>query len=296
MADTLQYLQTVLLPQAVDGLIIASALILVALGLTLIFGLMHVINIAHGELYMLGAYGAFAITSAGAPFWAALLLAPALVGVLGVAIERFGLRPMAGRRDFHYLSLLLTFGISMVLRDLAQLTWGVETQRVLPPITGTMEFGDMAFARYRLLMMAVAALVIAGVWWVLYRTMLGAVLRATAHDESMARSLGVSVRRVQLGTFFVGSALAGFSGVLLAPVYSVFPGMGHDFVLLAFAVVIVGGIGSVAGAVVAGVALASVQSLGSLVVSPVWAETAVFVVMLVVLVVRPHGLFGRLGS
>jgi branched-chain amino acid transport system permease protein len=296
MVDMLQYVQAVLLPQAIDGLIIASALILVALGLTLIFGLMHVINLAHGELYMLGAYSAFALTSAGAPFWLALVVGPVLVGMVGMAIERFGLRPMAGQRDFHYLSLLLTFGLSLVLRDLAQMTWGVDTQRVAPPLAGAIELGDFTVARYRLVMMLVAVSAIIGVSWMLYRTMLGAVLRAVAHDEMMARSLGVSVRRVQLGTFFFGSALAGFSGVLLAPVYSVFPGMGHDFVLLAFAVVIVGGIGSVAGAVVAGIALALVQSIGSLVVSPVWAETAVFVVMLVVLVFRPHGLFGRIGS
>jgi branched-chain amino acid transport system permease protein len=291
-----EYLYTVLLPQAVDGLVIASALILVALGLTLIFGLLRVLNIAHGELYMLGAYVAFSIASLGGPFWLGLLAAPIVVGLIGVAIERMCLKPLMRRRDHAVLSLLLTYGLSLILRDFAQIAWGLDTQRLAPPIVGALTIGSIAFSNYRLLVFAVSVVAIGAVWWVLFRTMAGAVLRATAFDQDMVAALGIPVRRVQMGTFFVGSALAAVAGVLLAPVYAIFPGMGHDFVLLAFATIIVGGIGSVVGAVVAGVLLVEVQSLGSLVIRPVWAETLVFAVMIAVLVVRPNGLFNRLGS
>lgn len=291
-----EYLATVLLPQAFDGLIVASALILVAMGLTVVFGLLRVINLAHGELYMLGGYGAYAMTHAGWPYWAAMLCSPVLVGVLGLAIERVGIRPLLGRRDHAVLTLLLTFGLGLVLRDAAQMAWGAETRSVVAPVTGALDAGVLTVSRYRLLLFVVSASVIAATWWVLQRTMWGAVLRATAHDPGMVAALGVPVRRVQSATFFACSALAALSGVLLAPVYAVFPGMGHDFILLAFAVVIVGGMGSVAGAVVAGLLLAQVHSLGSLVMPPAWAETLVFAVMIAVLVFRPHGLFGRPGS
>jgi branched-chain amino acid transport system permease protein len=292
----LDYLYTVLLPQVVDGLVIASALILVALGLTLIFGLLRIINIAHGELYMLGAYVAFSIASLGGSFWLGLIVAPVVVGLVGVAIERLCLKPLMKRRDHAVLSLLLTYGLSLILRDFAHLMWGLDTQRLSPPIAGALNVGSLAFSNYRLLVFAMAAVAIASVWWILYRTMAGAVLRATAFDQDMVAALGIPVRRVQMGTFFAGSALAAVAGVLLAPIYAIFPGMGHDFVLLAFAVIIVGGVGSVGGAVVAGLLLVQVQSLGSLVMRPVWAETLVYAVMIAVLVVRPNGLFNRLGA
>ena len=296
MAPLWDYLLAVLIPQALDGMIIASALILVAVGLTMIFGLLHVINLAHGELYMLGAYGAYAMTTAGAPFWVALIMSPLLVGTLGVFIERFGIRPLVGRKDHGVLTLLLTFGLGLMLRDMAQFAWGAETRSVRAPVTGALVWGDIAVSNYRLMIFFVALLVIASVWWVVHRTMAGAVLRAAAHDGEMVAALGVPVTRVQTITFFACSALAALSGVLLAPIYAVFPGMGHDFILLAFAVVIVGGMGSVLGAVLAGVLLAQVHSLGSLIIRPVWAETLVFAVMIGVLVFRPHGMFGRPGN
>ena len=200
------------------------------------------------------------------------------------------------RKDHAVLTLLLTFGLSLMLRDTALMAWGAETRSVSPPGTGAFVAGDVAISNYRLLLFAVAVAVIAAVWYLLHRTMAGAVLRAAAHDGEMVAALGVPVKRVKALTFFGCSAIAAVSGVLLAPIYAVFPNMGHDFMLLAFAVVIVGGMGSVLGAVVAGVLLAQVQSLGSLVMPPAWAETLVFGVMIVVLIFRPHGLFGRLGS
>jgi branched-chain amino acid transport system permease protein len=293
MSAIWDYLLAVLLPQALDGLIVAAALILVAVGLTMIFGLMNVINLAHGELYMLGAYGTYALTRAGAPFVLALLVSPVLVGLLGMLIERLAIRPLMSRREHGVLTLLVTFGVSLMLRDAAQFVWGAETLAVRAPLGGVAALGDFSVSRYRLVLLAMASLVLAAVWWFVHRTMAGAVLRAAARDPAMVAAMGIPVRRVQSATFFACSALAAFSGVLLAPVYSVFPGMGHDFILMAFAVVIVGGMGSVGGAVLAGLLLSQVQSLGSLVMRPVWAETLVFGVMIGVLVFRPFGLFGR---
>lgn len=296
MADLLSYLHFVLLPQAIDGLIIGMALVLVALGLTMIFGLLDVINLAHGELYMLGAYAGFTLMSMGLGYWGALLLVPCLVGLAGWALERFGIRLLHERRDRAVLSLLLTFGVSLLLRDLAQVIWGTETYSVAAPVGGIARVADLAIPMYRLLVLAISAVIVALTWAIVYRSNIGAVLRAAATDPAMVASLGIPIRWVYGLTFFYGSALAGAAGVLLSPIYSVFPTMGHDFVVMAFAVVIVGGMGSIPGAVLAGILLSEVQSLGSLWMPPVWAETLVYAVMVVVLILRPGGLFPRLGE
>lgn len=290
------YLLFALLPQVVDGLIIGVALVMVALGLTLIFGLMRVINLAHGELYMMGAYLAFALVAAGAGFWSALLVSVLAVGVLGLGLHQFAVRPLMGRHDYAVLTLLLTYGVSLILQDAARAIWGVDTHRIAPPVEGVLKLGSVFLPNYRLLILVIGASLIAGAWALLYRTALGAVLRATAHDHDMVATLGVPVAWVQRATFFVACALAAVSGVLLAPVYAIFPNMGHDFLLMAFAIVIVGGMGSVVGTVVAGLALAQVYTLSSLWIKPVWAETLVFLVMILVLVFRPKGLFSGLGK
>jgi len=296
MAAVIDYAWFVVVPQMVDGLVIGMAVVLVALGLTMIFGLLGVINIAHGELYMLGAYIGMAVAGATGSYWLALLVAPAAIGVIGVAIERLTIRPLASRRDFAVLSILLTFGLSMMLRDTAQLVWGVDTHTLEAPVSGVLRIGGIALSTYRLFVFAVASAAVIGVWFLVNRTMLGAVLRATAHDPDMVAALGVPATVVRVGTIAGSCALAGVAGVLLAPIYAIFPTMGHDFILLAFAVVIVGGLGSVAGAVIAGLGLSQLHSLGSLVMPPVWAETLVFGAMIAVLAIRPNGLFGRIGS
>src|SRR6516165_7619906 len=278
MEDLLGYLHVVVLPQVIDALIIGVALALVALGLTMIFGLLDVINLAHGDLYMLGGYAAFMLVGWGAGYWSALVLVPILVGAVGWALEELGIRPLLPRADRAIVTLLLTFGVSLVLRDIAQVVWGTETHAVAPPFFG------------------IALTAIFATWWLVYRTRLGAVLRATAVDPSMVASFGIPIRLVYGLTFIYGCGLAGLAGVLLSPIYAVFPTMGHDFLVMAFAVVIVGGMGSIIGAVVAAVLLAQVQGLASLWIPPVWAETLVYGVMLLVLVARPGGLFNRLGE
>jgi branched-chain amino acid transport system permease protein len=296
MEDLLAYLHFVVLPQFIDALIIGVALALVALGLTMIFGLLDVINLAHGELYMLGGYAAFTLLGWGAGYWSALVLVPVLVGIVGWGLEELGIRPLLPRADRAIVTLLLTFGVSLIFRDLAQVIWGTETRAVAAPLAGIAGVAGVFVPVYRLFVFGFGLLAIVATWWLVYRTQIGAVLRATAVDPSMVASFGIPIRLVYGLTFFYGCALAGLAGVLLSPIYAVFPTMGHDFLVMAFAVVIVGGMGSIIGAVVAALLLAQVQGLASLWIPPVWAETLVYGVMLLVLVVRPGGLFNRLGE
>jgi branched-chain amino acid transport system permease protein len=296
MEDLVAYLHFVVLPQFIDALIIGVALALVALGLTMIFGLLDVINLAHGELYMLGGYAAFTLLGWGAGYWSALVLVPVLVGIVGWGLEELGIRPLLPRADRAIVTLLLTFGVSLVFRDIAQVIWGTETRAVAAPSRGIVHVADVVIPTYRLFVFGCGLVVILATSWLVYRTRIGAVLRAAAVDPSMVASFGVPIRLVYGFTFLYGCGLAGLAGVLLSPIYAVFPTMGHDFLVMAFAVVIVGGMGSIIGAVVAALLLAQVQGLASLWIPPVWAETLVYGVMLLVLVVRPAGLFNRLGE
>jgi branched-chain amino acid transport system permease protein len=291
----LEWLQFVLAPQIINGLSIGVAVVLMALGLTIIFGLLDVINMAHGEFYAIGAYAALVLIGMGLPFWWALLLTPLLMAVVGYATERVLIQRVFHSKDRHTLTLLLTFGIAIILEDLLKIVFGANPLRIEQPITGATEMFGLFFPNYRLFLMAVGALVIGAVWIVVFRTRLGAMVRAAAFDRHMAASLGVPVRMVYACTFAFGVALAGLSGVLLAPIYSVFPTMGRDFVLIAFSVVIIGGMGSIKGAVIAGLLLTQVQSISSLFISPVWSDPLLFSIMVGVLMWRPHGLFGKLG-
>lgn len=292
----LDYAWFVIVPQMLDGLAIGLALVLVALGLTLIFGLLHVINVAQGELYMMGAYVGLTVFAATGSFWAALAFAPLAVALLGILVERVAIRPLDGRRERVIMTILSTFGLSLVFTDLASVIWGVQTHGLDAPITGVSEIAGLYYSNYRLFLIALCGALTVLVWWVVHRTTVGAVLRAAAQDGDMVAALGVPAAAVRTAVIVVSAMLAGIAGVLLAPVYAIFPSMGHDFILLAFAVVIIGGLGSVAGAVVAGLLLSQLQALGSLVVSPVWAETLVFVAMIAVLLVRPNGLFRPVGA
>lgn len=295
MADLIDYLQFVLAPQALNGLSLGVAVVLMALGLTIIFGLLDVINMAHGEFYALGAFLALTLAGLGVGFWALLVLVPLLMLPIGWLAERWLIERVFHSRDRHILTLLLTFGLGMILEDLLKLVYGPNTLRLENPIEGGTEILGMFLPNYRLFLIGFGLALIAVVWLVVFRTGLGAMVRAAAFDKDMASSLGVPVRRVYAGTFAFGVALAGLSGVLLAPIYSVFPTMGRDFILMAFTVVIVGGMGSIQGAVVAGLLLTQVQALSSLYISPVWSDPLVFGIMVLVLMVRPQGLFGRLG-
>ena len=295
MSATLEWLQFVLAPQMINGLSIGVAVVLMALGLTIIFGLLDVINMAHGEFYAIGAYLAVVLLGLGLSFWAALVLAPLIMAVLGYLTERGLVQRVFHSRDRHTLTLLLTFGLAVVLEDLLKIAFGANPVRVQSPITGATEMVGLFFPNYRLFVMLFGGALIAAVWLLVFRTSLGALVRAAAFDRQMSASLGVPVARVYAGTFAFGAALAATAGVLLAPIYSVFPTMGRDFVLIAFSVVIIGGMGSIKGAVLAGLLLTQVQSLSSLFISPVWSDPLLFGIMVLVLMWRPQGLFGKLG-
>jgi branched-chain amino acid transport system permease protein len=289
------YIQFVLAPQVFTGLMFGIAVILVALGLTIIFGLLDVINMAHGEFYALGAFVALVLASLGVPFWLLLPLVPLLMLPVGYGVERLLIQRVFQSKDRHITTLLLTMGLSIVLEDVLRLIFGPNPHRPEMPMHGAVQFLGIYLPTYRLFLIVFGALVIILVALIVYRTRLGAMVRAAAFDRDMAASLGVPVDRIFAGTFAFGVALAGLAGVLLAPIYSVFPTMGHDFLLLAFTVVIVGGMGSIAGAVVAGLFLTQVQAIASLYISPVWTDPIVFGIMVAMLMVRPQGLFGRLG-
>jgi branched-chain amino acid transport system permease protein len=296
MSNALEWLQFVLAPQMINGLSIGVAVVLMALGLTIIFGLLDVINMAHGEFYAIGAYLAVALLGLGLSFWWALVLTPLLMAVLGYATERGLIQRVFHSKDRHTLTLLLTFGLAVVLEDALKIAFGANPLRLEAPISGATEMVGLFFPNYRLFVMLFGGVLIAAVWLLVFRTSVGAVVRAAAYDRHMSASLGVPVHRVYAATFAFGVALAGIAGVLLAPIYSVFPTMGRDFVLIAFSVVIIGGMGSIKGAVLAGLLLTQVQSISSLYISPVWSDPLLFGIMVLVLMWRPQGLFGKLGS
>jgi branched-chain amino acid transport system permease protein len=295
MTAAIEYFQFVLAPQILIGLVLGMAVILVALGLTIIFGLLDVINMSHGEFYALGAFVALALASLGLPFWLLLILVPLVMLPVGYVVERGLIQRVFHGGERHVTTLLLTFGLGLVMEDGFRLVFGPNPYKPEVPISGAIDIFGVFLPLYRLFLIVAGAAVVGAVALVVYRTRLGAMVRAAAFDRNMAASLGVPVQHVYAGAFAFGVALAGLAGVLLAPIYSVFPTMGRDFILMAFTVVIVGGMGSIAGVVVAGLLLTQVQAISSLYISPVWSDPIVFGIMVAMLMVRPQGLFGRLG-
>ena len=295
MTGVFEYIQFVLAPQMITGLALGVAVVLVALGLTIIFGLLDVINMAHGEFYAVGAYLGLALGAAGISFWLLLIIVPLIMIPVGFVVERGLIQRVFNMPDRHVTTLLLTFGLGLVLEEGLKVVFGSNTQRPPTPIPGAVELMGVVLPTYRLFLIVIGFVIIVAVAIGINKTRLGALVRAAAFDRNMAASLGVPVERVFAGTFAFGVALAGLAGVLLAPIYSIFPTMGRDFIFLAFTVVIVGGMGSIPGAVVAGLLITQIQALSSLIVSPVWSDPIVFSIMVLVLVIRPQGLFGRLG-
>jgi branched-chain amino acid transport system permease protein len=289
----LDYTIYVLAPQIIHGLVWGIVIALIALGLTIVFGVMDVVNFAHGEFYMLGAFFGYSLLFIIHNFWVAIVLAGIAVGIMGFLIELAMFRPLYGRNPIFHL--LLTFGLGMILREIARLIWGGETRRVEVPVTGAIDFLGITYPLYRLIILGIGILILVGMWYALTKTEAGATLRASSQDRQMSWALGINVARVYMLTFVIGVALAAVAGVLMSPIYFVYPTMGIDAILRAFIVVIVGGMGSLAGAVVASLLIGQVESLASLWISPTWAETLVFVVLIVTMVVKPTGLFGKTG-
>ncbi len=289
----MEYLVAVLLPQLLHGLVFGAALGLLALGLTVIFGLLGVMNFAHGELYMPGAYAGIAVIGWTHSFWVALVAAPLAVGLIGAVTEAATLRPMYRREPLY--GLILTFGLALVFREGVRQIWGGDMRRILPPFTGSTPILGMTYPGYRLFLLAASSALLLAIWLFFTRTRAGIVVRAAVQDAEMLDGLGVDVRRVFTLTFAGSAALAALAGLLLAPVFTVYPQMGVEMILLAFIVVILGGMGSMGGSVVAAFVIGVAQSLFSLWMNPQRVAIAIFGIMIVVLIVRPRGFFGREG-
>jgi len=283
-----------LLAQVFTGLVLGMIYVLLAIGLSLIFGLMTVVNFAHGALYMLGAYFGVLLLSQTKSFWVALIVAPLMVGALGLLIERFLIRRLYGRSPDD--PLLLTFGLSLILIEGVKVFWGKIGLTLDPPraLAGAVDLGFMTFPAYRLFLVAVIAAVLIALYFFLGRTNIGLIIRAGSRDPLMVRALGINLGRVWLVVFGIGTGLAGLAGMLAGPMRGAYAEMGVTMVIESFVVIVVGGMGSLLGAVVAGLLIGQVVGLTTFFV-PKAAEIMVFVVMAVVLLVRPSGLFGEAG-
>lgn len=289
----MDYFTTVLLPQLLHGLVFGAALGLLALGLTVIFGLLGVMNFAHGELYMLGAYAGLVVIGLTESFWTALLVAPLVVAGLAALTEVTTLRPLYRREPLY--GLILTFGLALVFREGVRQIWGGDMRRILPPVTGSTPLLGMTYPNYRLFLLGVSVALLFAIWLFFTRTRAGILVRAAVQDAEMLDGLGVNVPRLFTFTFAGSAALAALAGLLLAPVFTVYPTMGVEMILLAFIVVILGGMGSLGGSVVAAFVIGVAQSLLTLWLNPQRVAIAIFGIMILVLIVRPRGFFGREG-
>ena len=289
----MDYVVAVLLPQLLHGLVFGAALGLLALGLTVIFGLLGVMNFAHGELYMLGAYAGIVVIGVVHSFWVALIVGPLLVGALAVVTEVATLRPVYHREPLY--GLILTFGLALVFREGARQIWGGDMRRILPPVTGSTPLLGMTYPNYRLFLLAISSVLLLAIWLFFTKTRAGILVRAAVQDAEMLDGLGVNVPRVFTLTFAGSAALAALAGLLLAPIFTVYPQMGVEMILLAFIVVILGGMGSISGSVIAAFVIGIAQSLLTLWMNPQRVAIAIFGIMIVVLIVRPRGFFGREG-
>ncbi|CAN5311985.1 branched-chain amino acid ABC transporter permease [soil metagenome] len=280
--------------QLFTGLALGAIYVLFAIGLSLIFGMLTVVNFAHGAFYMVGAYVGLFLLSLGGNFWLCLVAVPLIVGTIGLVVERFLIRPLYGR-GIDY-PLLLTFGLSYVMVELVRIAFGKSGYPFDTPeiLQGAVNIGVGYFPLYRLFVIGVAAAVLLGLWLFLERTSFGLIIRAGARDPQIVRVLGVNVSQVWLFVFGIGSGIAALAGLLAAPLQGVIPEMGATILAEAFVVTVVGGMGSIGGAVIAGLLVGVVVSMTSL-FAPEMAKVSIFALMAVVLLVRPQGFFGRAG-
>jgi branched-chain amino acid transport system permease protein len=282
-----------LFAQLLLGLINGSFYAVLSLGLALIFGMLNVINFAHGAQYMIGAFLAWiGLTVFGVNYWAALLLSPLLVGLLGVLIERLMLKRLY-RLD-HLYGLLLTFGLALIAEGVFRNYYGIsgESYEVPEQLQGGIDLGFMFMPLYRGWVVVAALSVCFVVWFAIERTRLGATLRAATQRPDLAQALGINVPLLMTAAYAAGAALAAFAGVLSAPMVQVNPLMGSHLIIVVFAVVVIGGMGSILGSIVTGIGLGLVEALTK-VYYPEASAVVIFLIMVIVLLLRPAGLFGR---
>ncbi|OPX55377.1 branched-chain amino acid transport system permease protein [Oceanospirillum multiglobuliferum] len=293
MAELLGFPPQVLFGQLLIGLINGSFYALLSLGLAIIFGLLNIINFAHGAQYMLGAFVAwFGLKFFGVNYWVALILAPLVVAAIGIAIEKTLLRRLY--KEDHLYGLLLTFGLALIIEGSFVHFFGVSGQPYSVPaaLQGGNNLGFMFLPTYRAWIIVASLVVCFGTWYMIERTKLGAYLRAGTENPKLLQAFGINVPLLITLTYGYGVALAAFAGVLAAPIYSVSPVMGSNILIVVFAVVVIGGMGSIMGAVVTGLLMGLIEGLTK-VFYPEASTTVIFLVMIVVLLVRPAGLFGK---
>ena len=275
------------------GLINGSFYALLSLGLAVIFGMLNIINFTHGAQYMMGAFTAYMLLQYfGINYWAALVIVPILVGATGIVIERLFLQRL--RKLDHLYGLLLTFGLALIIEGLFRNYYGSSGQPYEMPdsLQGGRNLGFMFLPNYRAWVIAFSLVVCFGTWLLIERTRLGSYLRAATENPTLVRAFGINVPRMVTLTYGFGVGLAGLAGVMAAPIYNVSPQMGSDVIIVVFAVVVIGGMGSILGAILTGFALGIVEGLTK-VFFPEASNTVIFVIMVIVLLIRPAGLFGR---
>ncbi len=280
--------------QVFNGLINGAFYALLSLGLAVIFGMLRVLNFMHGALYMLGAFGAYLLAAQlGVSFWWAMVIAPLAVATLGVLLERLFLRWLYELDPLY--NLLLTFGLTLAIQDAMRLRFGMQgvPYSAPPQLQGAVVVGTMFFPIYRLFVLAFAIIICLTTWWLIERTRAGMVIRASTEKPMLTRALGIDVDRWIPPVFAFGVGLAGLAGVLAAPMRNVSPVMGADLIITTFAIVVIGGMGSILGSVVTGFIVGVIAALGAVYYPPI-ANTLVFILMAVVLLFRPAGLFGSL--
>jgi branched-chain amino acid transport system permease protein len=282
-----------ILGQLTLGLVNGSFYALLSLGLAVIFGLLGIVNFAHGAFYMLGAFAAYlGLQAFGVNYWFALILAPLAVGILGVIIERLFLRRLYGQDPLY--GLLLTFGVALIAEGIMRDQFGSSGKSYPVPglLRGVVDLGFMVLPIYRGWVVLASLSICATTWFLIERTRLGATLRAATENARLVQAFGINVPLMVTLTYGAGVALAALAGVLAAPVVQVSPLMGSSLVIVVFAVVVIGGMGSIVGAIVSGLALGLIEGLTK-VIYPEASNIVVFVIMAVVLIFRPAGLFGR---
>ncbi len=280
--------------QLLLGLINGSFYALLSLGLAVIFGMLNIINFTHGAQYMMGAFCAFLLLKYfGINYWAALVIVPIVIGVFGIVIERLFLQHV--RKLDHLYGLILTFGLALIIEGLFRNYYGSSGQpyQVPPELQGGRNLGFMFLPNYRAWVIGFSLVTCLATWFAIERTRLGSYLRAATENPTLVRAFGINVPRMVTLTYGFGVGLAALAGVMAAPIYNVSPQMGSDLIIVVFAVVVIGGMGSIMGAIVTGFVLGIVEGLTK-VFFPEASNTVIFVIMVIVLLVRPAGLFGRL--
>ncbi len=272
----------------INGLIWGLIIALIALGLTLIFGVMGIVNMAHGDIYMAGAVLSFYVVTLLGSFWLSLLLVPAVIILIAAPMERFVLRPYEG---YHSTTMIATVGISFIIQQIALGIYGGIPKKIINPWPMSFNFLGVDYPGYRLVIAGISILILIGLYFFLYKTSYGILVRASMQDREMASAMGIDVNKVLITTFVIGSVLAALGGALAAPINQVFYLMGNDVILLSFIVVIIGGLGSLKGTLIAALSLCSLEGVLASVLSPVQARAAIFIVMIIVLIRRPTGLF-----